>query len=672
MNINNKRLRLESLQEFDVSGQTSQPPYVFEYENVISEKYEAFTIYGYQTLITGGMLKKIQYPTGGYTTYAFEANYGGLGTRISKIENYANSSEKTEYSFQYEEPKTFIRYVGGISYNYPGNSFFITPCAGGGSQVSAGINYLVYYRSRQNLLSESTSDYQVGYGKVTMLVGANGSGGKQVFRYYNDDAVYPPFSAFPLSDFTPLPTIVSSRNGELKMEEDFKKANDSFTKIHDKEYTISVETREQLTIQRYNGYNCNKSYSFSYDRLKTDNIKERTFTDQGNIAKENTQTFAYNNTDVRPISMSVLRSNGMIEKHEYKYPQHFATGGGTIFDKMKAINFIAPVIEEKVTVNSIPTYKYENVFKDWFNNGKSISLEKTQAYKGTSTTPDLTSQILAIDKLGNPLELVSAGNQFKKEVYIWGYEGCLPIMHIIGTGWEDIKDYLNLDILYRGSYNGKTMGDKEMRLQQTNIRSGFQEQKNIQIKTYTYNALGAISSEVDEAGHTTYYEYDKFNRLSAIKNYKGEVLSKFCYNYFGQPIDCYSNSANPYSIAPEWQKDWTTRCETDENDYNTGNVLEYEIDINMNSATFGQGRFVNIGPSLENCPVPVFCTSSDCNLSDPQYRCVYGFCEKGVKVLRSFECQPGSGCECYFYYEWSDGVQSPEYMQVLESCDFNQ
>jgi len=58
------------------------------------------------------------------------------------------------------------------------------------------------------------------------------------------------------------------------------------------------------------------------------------------------------------------------------------------------------------------------------------------------------------------------------------------------------------------------------------------------VKTYTYDPLTGITSEMDPNHKAIYYEYDAFSRLKFIRNQDGKVLKKFCYNYAGQPENC--------------------------------------------------------------------------------------------------------------------------------------
>jgi YD repeat-containing protein len=65
--------------------------------------------------------------------------------------------------------------------------------------------------------------------------------------------------------------------------------------------------------------------------------------------------------------------------------------------------------------------------------------------------------------------------------------------------------------------------------------------------TYTYQPLVGMTSETDPNNRTTYYEYDAFNRLTIVKNQDGHIIKKICYNYAGQPEQCYIHQSADYS-----------------------------------------------------------------------------------------------------------------------------
>ncbi len=59
-----------------------------------------------------------------------------------------------------------------------------------------------------------------------------------------------------------------------------------------------------------------------------------------------------------------------------------------------------------------------------------------------------------------------------------------------------------------------------------------------QMKTYTYDPLVGITTEMDANHRITYYEYDSNNRLILVRDQDKKVIKKYCYNYSGQPVNC--------------------------------------------------------------------------------------------------------------------------------------
>jgi len=52
-----------------------------------------------------------------------------------------------------------------------------------------------------------------------------------------------------------------------------------------------------------------------------------------------------------------------------------------------------------------------------------------------------------------------------------------------------------------------------------------------QMTSYTYTPLIGMTSQTDPAGKTTYYEYDNFLRVKNIKDFQGNIVKNFRYNY---------------------------------------------------------------------------------------------------------------------------------------------
>ncbi len=71
-------------------------------------------------------------------------------------------------------------------------------------------------------------------------------------------------------------------------------------------------------------------------------------------------------------------------------------------------------------------------------------------------------------------------------------------------------------------------------------KKGLVKTKTVDNQTvnYDYKPLVGLTSQTDPNGRATTYQYDTFNRLSAVYDHQNRLLKEFCYSYLGQPIDC--------------------------------------------------------------------------------------------------------------------------------------
>jgi YD repeat-containing protein len=166
-----------------------------------------------------------------------------------------------------------------------------------------------------------------------------------------------------------------------------------------------------------------------------------------------------------------------------------------------------------------------------------LKWEQSDSYK-TQVTYD------SYDNLGNPLQITDNKTGITTS-YIWGYEREYPLAKIVNATYLEIEavvgstdlGFLNAgytfdyDVVNDVKYVEHIYSDEETRNLLAPLRTSL---PNAQVTTYTYKPLVGITSETDPNGITTFYDYDNFNRLKTIKDYEGNIVSQYEYNYKNQ------------------------------------------------------------------------------------------------------------------------------------------
>jgi len=237
--------------------------------------------------------------------------------------------------------------------------------------------------------------------------------------------------------------------------------------------------------------------------------------------------------------------------------------------------------------------------------------------------------------------------------------------------------------------------------------------------TYTYDPLIGMTSETDVNNRTTSYEYDTYGRLAFIRDQDGNILKKYCYNFYGQPEDC----SGLVNVTPYWQYTGETRCKPcPANSIYTSKILQKRYkDINPNSQSHDVQIWIDAGESTacvplanseiinsyclkdnngnntgwqyqqykiinpcndyygsiydgvysntDACPLPPppppppppNCTYENCTYQEG-YKCINDNCEQGYKVVTSrYWIEDLHQYEITYHYEFSDGSVSDDY-----------
>jgi len=286
---------------------------------------------------------------------------------------------------------------------------------------------------------------------------------------------------------------------------------------------------------------------------------------------------------------------------------------------------------------------------------------------------------------GNLVEII--GKDGVTTSYIWGYSNTLPVVKAVGVTYSTLKS----------AYDA-VAGNLSALRSQPGLAAAM-------VSTYVYKPGVGMLSETDPRGRTIYYEYDKMNRLSLLRDHDNNIIKKICYNYYGQAESCpvVSNllpswwvtgatrckpcpannnyitnmlqreekDINPQSptyntirwtdigvsttcdVNPDWQFTSTAiRCKLNLG-LNTGEQEREQKDMNPCSSSYGQTRWIVVGVNYTACPLST-CNSNTCTGEDK--KCINGVCQTGTKVYTASVYSTKAGYWiCTYHYVWSDG-----------------
>lgn len=430
-------------------------------------------------------------------------------------------------------------------------------------------------------LGNSARGNLVGYDQVTVSYGANGENGKSVFYYMNsaDEIIQSPQESF----FPNSPTLTHSpSNGQLLRQVDYtgngKKIRETINS-----YTLRGEASQRLTgflvrtfgpinqpgsAIQYHWYyepsewwHLSGSYQIDYDVNDPANVR-------------GTSSFARyyfeNPAHKFMTKKQTLSSEGETMIEQWQYPLDVTGAPPEIWDNSNPHfkNQQNLLINHSITTNNIFTSGEKNDYQ-YLPDQNVVVLNTIQKGRRDGTyEPRIT--IEPFDRWGNPLSVSKINDS--KTSYLWGYKGTLPIAQAVNAQssqlfFEGFEENGMPDKQARSgvkSFTGKYTfaqppgfyPDPNSTLSYWYFEGGTWKYKalpysggsfaltdgekiddvricpaEVKMTTYTYDPLVGITSVTDPNGQTTYYLYDELSRLKAIKDFKGNVVKRFDYQY---------------------------------------------------------------------------------------------------------------------------------------------
>jgi hypothetical protein len=275
-------------------------------------------------------------------------------------------------------------------------------------------------------------------------------------------------------------------------------------------------------------------------------------------------------THILPTKKETFNSTGDNLTDVIKYPHDLASAGN-VYQKMMDRNMIAPVVSFQQLKNGNQLELANVNYNDWFGDSKLLLPQTVD--EQVLSNPILTRiRFNSYDAYGNILQQQKVDGPYQS--YLWAYNKQYPIAVIANAAnnefyYEGFEENTAANVITGTGHTGTRFysGGFTVNWTRPNSRSyvisywyysngswllqnpvpytgssfaltGGSAYDDIriypvgaQMTTYTYNPLIGMSTATDAKNQTSYYEYDGLQRLKNIKDYKGNILKSYDYNY---------------------------------------------------------------------------------------------------------------------------------------------
>jgi YD repeat-containing protein len=471
-----KRLRLNWVQESTCDGQIHLPKHEFFYDpTLLPRRYSlARDMFGYyngfdtntglletfvrpfsemtytttnhrtvtESKLQAGILKKIVFPTGGYSEFEYEPHrettsspaVGGIRIKtITTSDNLGNSSVK---NISYPQGKLYFN-PEFFLFQFPANNAWTT-----GAYLGS-LLFGSFLSSDPMPPLHSSQGYHIGYSKVVIDETGNGS---TTYTYLNTSPTTINGGQFPLKPLVSDPGTSEMTSHEIK---------DNSGNIVSGGYFSPVKTgTDKTTYARKVAYvyclNCNgapgqgpvernyglwNDYSINTYRF---NLTEKSETRDG-VTIVTTYTYDAAEKHNNPVTSQFTDSKGVIHKTEYVFASDVGSGAPAAMYNTTDTNFknmLGATVEQRSLVNNVLKSKSTVQFTQ---SGSNILPTSSRNYP-SGTTEFIEDSYQYDDKLNVKSILKSNG---VNKAFLWGYNDNLPIAAVENATYQESLVALN-------------------------------------------------------------------------------------------------------------------------------------------------------------------------------------------------------------------------------------
>ena len=269
-------------------------------------------------------------------------------------------------------------------------------------------------------------------------------------------------------------------------------------------------------------------------------------------------SYVYDTTYRSLLQQSTVESDSSLRTIINRYPPDMvALGQTTPYQTMVSQHQIGAVIEQEHQYNGTKIFKQINAFATGLSDNTSLILPSSISAQFRNRTPELRLRYLKYDSLGNLLSSAQPGGI--KNNYVWGYARSLLLASIANVPYDSVVSAIGGQTAVNSLAALPIPKSGDFSVMESNLRNSSSLNGSM-ILTYQYDPIFGLTQQTDPRRMTTYYAYDFLGRLSTVRNNDGAVTQQYCYDYAGQPSHCFVNS-DVASYQFYWSNDHTSICD---------------------------------------------------------------------------------------------------------------
>lgn len=534
------------------------------------------------------VLNKIGFPTGGFTEFFYEANrkmpgvgsnYNGSlvgGLRVNSIRSYASEGAvpqvKTYVYGTDPSPESgegmMDKFPDMEDFRYSERIYVVSGTTISGPYVSdPWESFKRTYYSSEPYTELCPNGSPVIYPVVTEYLGtAAVNTGKTIYRYSTEEALYSTFESNGTTSYLDSPNYLkylnnykSWKSGLLLDKSLFQNNQGVYTPVQRESFVYESEpilTRKGMHMSGYVGYeftdcatlpttpsfilekavyNLSKgymdwTYNFGWYNIEIERhrIKEHQTFDNGIT---NTEKYYYEN----PVHGQITKKKTSTSEGEnlvstYTYPHDYP--GQQVYQEMAGGKHIwSAVIEEKrfledASSNLEQLSSLRSNYAIWNGNLSNIQLESVETSKsGSAYEPRIRYH--SYDSYGNP---TCVSKEYGKFItYVWGYGGRYPVAQADNADISQVYSSLGGLPAVQSFCSMLNPTDSQVESFLAPLRSSMLYDRHVD--TYTYRHLYGMTTHTDPRNHKMFYEYDGFQRLKAVKDGQGNLMTGYNYQF---------------------------------------------------------------------------------------------------------------------------------------------